>query len=120
MSSLAACIALAQPAFGQFAKDSRTITLNTGESIRLYDVSTPSATACECNRECILGRELQDFLNRTLATGGAVRVERYGIDHDGTVRGKVFVGNKDLSMILIENGFARPATSLGGGGHWCS
>jgi endonuclease YncB( thermonuclease family) len=111
-------LGLGQAAHARTPGDTRTIMLGSGEAIRLFDVLTPNAIACECNRECILGGEVEDFLRHTIATSGSIRVERYGIDRDGTVRGKVFVGNKDLSMLLIEHGLARPATSFGT--HWCS
>jgi endonuclease YncB( thermonuclease family) len=96
------------------------IVLSTGEQIRLFDIAMPAAAGCSCARECLLGREAVDFLQRTISRDGAtIRIERYGIDPDGVSRVKLFVDSRDLSTLLIDQGFARPATGSPAA-NWCA
>lgn len=119
---IAAFLGIAQPVIAASLSvfGASTFVLPTGERIRLFDIVTPATSGCSCVRECVLGREAEDFLQRMISRDGTtIRIERYGIDPDGTIRAKVFVDLRDLATLLIDRGFARLATSNRGAG-WCT
>jgi len=98
---------------------SRTFLLSTGERIRLFDIVTPDVEHCSCIRECLLGQEAIGFLQRLLSREDVtIRIERYGIDPDGATRVKMFIDSRDVSTLLINGGFARPAMLTRAMG-WC-
>jgi endonuclease YncB( thermonuclease family) len=48
-----------------------------------------------------------------------IRVQSFGFDADSVNRAKVFVNSRDLSMLMIQNGFARVAI-MGSAAQWCA
>jgi endonuclease YncB( thermonuclease family) len=94
--------------------DANTFLLSPGKKIRLFDIVTPSSARCGCIAECLLAQRAQTFLQTTLSRAAEeVRVNSFGADADGATRAKVFVNSRNLSMLMIQNGFARPAMGAG-------
>jgi endonuclease YncB( thermonuclease family) len=100
--------------------DAQTFLLSRGKKVRLFDIVTPRSVQCGCVAECLLGQRAIDFLQKTTSRAEAnIRVQSFGFDPDGATRAKVFVNSRDLSMLMIQNGFARLAIE-GGAVQWCS
>jgi endonuclease YncB( thermonuclease family) len=101
------------------ALDAQTLLLGPEKKVRLFDIVTPSSAQCGCAAECLLAQRARAFLQKTITQPDAtIRVQSFGFDADGVNRAKVFVNSRDLSMLMIQNGFARLATE-GGNIHWC-
>jgi endonuclease YncB( thermonuclease family) len=100
--------------------DTQTFLLNSGKKARLFNIVTPKATQCGCVAECVLAERARAFLQKTMSQADSnIRVQSFGFDADGVMRAKVFVNSRDLSMLLIQNGFAQLALA-GGTTHWCT
>jgi endonuclease YncB( thermonuclease family) len=101
------------------ALDAQTLLLGPEKKVRLFDIVTPSSAQCGCAAECLLAQRALAFLQKTLSQADAnIRVQSFGFDADGANRAKVFVNSRDLSMLMVQNGFARLAMG-GGNTHWC-
>jgi endonuclease YncB( thermonuclease family) len=99
--------------------DAQTFSLSPGKKVRLVDIVTPNSVQCGCVAECLLAQRARAFLRKTLSQAETnIRVQSFGFDADGTIRAKVFVNSRDLSMLLIQNGFAQLAIE-GGAFQWC-
>jgi len=99
--------------------DAQTFLLSPGEKIRLFDIVTPNSVQCSCVAECLLAQRARTFLQKTLVLGeDTIRVKLFGFDADGAIRAKVFVNSRDLSMLMIQNGFAQLAMAKGPV-QWC-
>jgi len=99
--------------------DAQTFLLSPGKKVRLFNIVTPNSVQCGCVTECLLAQRARVFLQKTLSQAEAnIRVESFGFDADGATRAKVFVNSRDLSMLMIQNGFARLAV-VGGTVQWC-
>jgi endonuclease YncB( thermonuclease family) len=100
--------------------DPQTLLLGEGKKIRLFDIVTPKSPQCGCVAECILAQRANDFLRKTISQADSdIRIKSFGFDPDGTMRAKVFVNSRDLSMLMIQNGFARLAIT-GSAVQWCA
>ena len=99
--------------------DAQTFLLSPGKKVRLFDIVTPKSVQCDCVAECLLAQRASDFLQKTMSRADAnIRIESFGFDADGAMRAKVFVNSRDLSMLMIQNGFAQLAIE-GGAFQWC-
>jgi endonuclease YncB( thermonuclease family) len=99
--------------------DAQTFLLSPGKKVRLFDIVTPKSVQCDCVAECLLAQRARVFLQKIMARAEAnIRVQSFGFDADGASRAKVFVNSRDLSMLLIQNGFAQLAIE-GGAVGWC-
>jgi endonuclease YncB( thermonuclease family) len=99
--------------------DAQTLSLTPGTKVRLFDIVTPRSAQCGCVAECLLAQRALAFLQKTLSQAETnVRVESFGYDADGAVRARVFVNSRDLSLLMIQNGFAQPAAA-GRDLSWC-
>ena len=99
--------------------DAQTFLLSPGKKVRLFDIVTPKSVQCGCVAECLLAQRARVFLQKTLSQAEAnIRVQSFGFDADGAIRAKVFVNSRDLSMLMIQNGFAQLAME-GGAIQWC-
>jgi endonuclease YncB( thermonuclease family) len=99
--------------------DAQTFLLSPGKKVRLVNIVTPNSVQCGCVAECLLAQRARVFLQKTLSQAEAnIRVQSFGFDGDGAIRAKVFVNSRDLSMLMIQNGFAQLAME-GGAIHWC-
>lgn len=98
--------------------DAQTLLLGPGKKVRLFDIVTPNSVRCSCAAECLLAQRARAFLQKTMSQADAtIRLQSFGFDADGTSRAKVFVNSRDLSMLMIQNGFAQ---MVGGATvHWC-
>jgi endonuclease YncB( thermonuclease family) len=99
--------------------DLQTFLLGPGKEVRLFDIVTPKSAQCGCVAECLLAQRARAFLQKTMSQAeGNIRVQSFGFDTDGAIRAKVFVNSRNLSMLMIQNGFAQIATQEGTV-HWC-
>jgi endonuclease YncB( thermonuclease family) len=99
--------------------DAQTFLLSPGKKVRLVDIVTPKSVQCGCVAECLLAQRARDFLQKTMSRAEAnIRIESFGFDADGAMRAKVFVNSRDLSMLMIQNGFAQLAIE-GVAIQWC-
>jgi endonuclease YncB( thermonuclease family) len=99
--------------------DPQTFLLSQEKKIRLFDIVTPKSVQCGCVAECLLAQRAIDFLQKTISRADSnIRIKSFGFDPDGAMRAKVFVNSRDLSMLMIQNGFARLAI-MGSGAQWC-
>ena len=99
--------------------DPQTLLLGQGKKVRLFDIATPKSVQCGCVAECFLAQRAIDFLQKTISQAEAdIRVQSFGFDTDGAIRAKVFVNSRNLSMLMIQNGFAQIAMREGAV-HWC-
>jgi endonuclease YncB( thermonuclease family) len=99
--------------------DAQTFLLGPGKKVRLFDIVTPSSAQCGCAAECLLAQRARAFLQKTISQADAtIRVQSFGFDANGVNRAKVFVNSRDLSMLMIQNGFAQLAMA-GSSAHWC-
>jgi endonuclease YncB( thermonuclease family) len=117
--ALAAAAFLTENAAAITVLDAQTFLLSPGKKVRLLDIVTPNSVQCGCVTECLLAQRARVFLQKTLSRAEAnIRVESFGFDADGAIRAKVFVNSRDLSMLMIQNGFAQLAIE-GGAIRWC-
>jgi endonuclease YncB( thermonuclease family) len=99
--------------------DAQTFLLSPGKKVRLFDIVTPNSAQCGCAAECLLAQRARAFLQKTISQADAsIRVQSFGFDANGVNRAKVFVNSRDLSMLMIQNGFAQLAMA-GSSAHWC-
>ena len=99
--------------------DAQTFLLSPGKKVRLFDIVTPNSVQCGCVGECLLAQRARAFLQKTMSQAEAdIRVQSFGFDVDGAIRAKVFVNSRDLSVLMIQNGFARLALRAGAS-QWC-
>jgi endonuclease YncB( thermonuclease family) len=99
--------------------DAQTFWLSPGKKVRLVDIVTPNSVQCGCVAECLLAQRARVFLQKTLSQAEAnIRVQSFGFDADGAIRAKVFVNSRDLSILMIQNGFAQFAIESGAF-QWC-
>jgi len=99
--------------------DAQTFLLSPGKKIRLFNIVTPKSVQCDCPAECLLAQRARAFLQKTISQAeGNIRVQSFGLDADGTSRAKVFVNSRDLSMLMVQNGFARLAIGQSNN-QWC-
>jgi endonuclease YncB( thermonuclease family) len=99
--------------------DAQTLLVSPGKKIRLFNIVTPKSVQCDCPAECLLAQRARAFLQKTLSQAeGNIRVQSFGLDADGTGRAKVFVNSRDLSILMIQNGFARLSVD-GDVAQWC-
>jgi len=99
--------------------DAQTFLLSPGKKIRLFNIVTPKSVQCDCPAECLLAQRARAFLQKTISQAeGNIRVQSFGLDADGTSRVKVFVNSRDLSILMIQNGFARLSVE-GDAAQWC-
>ena len=99
--------------------DAQTFLLSPGKKVRLFDIVTPNSVQCGCVAECLLAQRARAFLQTTMSQAEAdIRVQSFGFDVDGAIRAKVFVNSRDLSVLMIQNGFARLALRAGAS-QWC-
>jgi len=99
--------------------DAQTFLLSPGKKVRLFDIVTPNSVQCGCVAECLLAQRARAFLQTTMSQAEAdIRVQSFGFDVDGAIRAKVFVNSRDLSVLMIQNGFARLAMGAGAI-QWC-
>jgi endonuclease YncB( thermonuclease family) len=100
--------------------DPQTLLLSQGKKVRLFDIVTPKSLQCGCVAECLLAQRATDFLRKTISRSDSdIRIKSFGFDPDGAMRAKVFVNSRDLSMLMIQNGFARLAI-MGSPVQWCT
>jgi endonuclease YncB( thermonuclease family) len=100
--------------------DAQTFVLSQGKKVRLFDIVTPKSVKCACVAECFLAKRASDFLQKTMSQADAnIRIQSFGVDPDGAMRAKVFVNSRDLSMLMIQNGFARMAI-MSSTVQWCA
>jgi endonuclease YncB( thermonuclease family) len=100
--------------------DPQTLLLGQGKKVRLFDIATPKSVQCGCVAECFLAQRAIDFLQKTISQADSdIRIKSFGFDPDGAMRAKVFVNSRDLSMLMIQNGFARVAI-MGSAAQWCT
>ncbi len=100
--------------------DPQTLLLGQERKVRLFDIATPRIVHCSCVAECLLAQRAVDFLQKTISRADSdIRIKSFGFDPDGAMRAKVFVNSRDLSMLLIQNGFARMAI-MGSAVQWCA
>jgi endonuclease YncB( thermonuclease family) len=99
--------------------DAQTFLLSPGKKVRLFDIVTPKSVQCGCVAECLLAQRARVFLQKMMSQAEAdIRVQSFGFDTDGAIRAKVFVNSRNLSMLMIRNGFAQIAMQ-DGAVHWC-
>jgi endonuclease YncB( thermonuclease family) len=99
--------------------DLQTFLLSPGKKVRLFDIVTPKSAQCGCPAECLLAQRARAFLQKTMSQAEAgIRVQSFGFDPDGAIRAKVFVNSRNLSTLMIQNGFAQIAMQEGAV-HWC-
>jgi len=115
----AAFLTLPQNARALTVLDAQTFVLSPGKKVRLFDIVTPNSVQCACVAECLLAQRARTFLQKTISQAETnIRVQSYGFDADGTMRAKVFVNSRSLSMLMIQNGFAQLAIQ-GAAIQWC-
>ena len=79
-------------------------------SIRVLGVDTPEKSwRAECETEAARGQEATDFTTMLLNNADTVQVEIVKWDKfGGRVLGDLWINDKSLTAMLIENGYARP------------
>src|SRR5580658_1396886 len=93
--------------------DAQTFLLSSGKKVRLFDIVTPNSVLCGCIAECLLAQRARAFLQKTMSQAEPnIHVQSFGFDVDGAIRAKVFVNSRDLSLLMIQNGFARLAMGV--------
>ena len=98
--------------------DGDTIELR-GQSVRLVGFDTPETWKPRCDYERALGEQATNRLVELVGAGRGVDVVMLpGRDRYNRGLGRLFIGNVDVSQILISEGFAR---SYEGGRRkgWC-
>ncbi len=87
--------------------DGDTITLTTGERVRLLQIDTPELSSSEC-----YGHEARNVLIGLLSGSGAVTLKADpkmdAIDRYGRLLRYVFVGKTNINLKMVEVGAAAP------------
>lgn len=98
------------------AIDGDTLTLSTGEVIRIQNIDAPEIHPCHCPHECALGTEAQRWLHSLTING--VALTRTGRDRYRRTLALVRTADgADIGHELIARGLARPWT--GRRQPWC-
>lgn len=90
---------------GLLAVDGDSV-LFRGERIRIMGVDSPEIH-CQCESECRAAWAAKRFTQNTL-DGGAVTIERQGLDKYRRTLARVYVNGQDLAAIIIAAGHGRP------------
>ncbi len=87
--------------------DGDTITLTTGEKVRLLQIDTPELSSSEC-----FGHEARNVLIGLLSGSGAVTLKADpkmdDVDRYGRLLRYVFVGKTNINLKMVELGAAAP------------
>ena len=87
--------------------DGDTITLTTGEKVRLLQIDTPELSSSEC-----FGHEARNVLIGLLSGSGAVTLKADpkmdDVDRYGRLLRYVFVGKTNINLKMVEIGAAAP------------
>jgi micrococcal nuclease len=92
---------------GWLAIDGDTVIAPGGERIRVLGVDTPELHPCRCEFECRLGQRAKRRTQKLLDTG-PVTVAPFRPDRYGRMLARILIDGRDISLILIEEGLARP------------
>ena len=99
--------------------DGDTITLSTGERVRLLQIDTPELVPAEC-----FGQEARTALISLLATSGELSLRTDPkldkVDRYGRLLRYVFIGNTNVNLRLVELGAAAPYFYKGDRGQYSS
>ena len=109
-SLVVAVVAIAVPVFSAerwYAIDGDTIVAPDKTKVRVLGVDTPELHPCRCEYECRLGNLAKRRTQRALDEG-PVLISPFRPDRYGRMLARVFIGGRDLSLILIEEGLGRP------------
>jgi endonuclease YncB( thermonuclease family) len=83
--------------------DGDTITLSTGEKVRLLQIDTPELSPAEC-----YGQEARSALVKVLNTPGQTDPKLDKVDRYGRLLRYVFIGKTNINLKLVEIGAAAP------------
>ena len=99
--------------------DGDTITLSTGERVRLLQIDTPELVPAEC-----FGQEARTALISLLATSGELSLRTDPkldkVDRYGRLLRYVFIGKTNVNLRLVELGAAAPYFYKGDRGQYSS
>ena len=99
--------------------DGDTITLSTGEKVRLLQIDTPELSPAEC-----FGDEARSVLVSLIGTAGQISLKvdpkLDKVDRYGRLLRYVFVGNTNINLKLVELGAAAPYFYRGEKGQYSS
>lgn len=92
----------------------------TNPKIRLLGIDTPESWRPKCDNEKLLGLKAKEFVKKTIAdVGNIVTLGKIDKDKYGRILTTVYVGNKDLSELLIKNGLGIPYFGDAKTNMWC-
>jgi len=89
-----------------FIYDGDTLTLKSGEKVRLVQIDTPELSPAEC-----YGIQARDLLRKMVGTS-TIRLRKEPVSANKDRRGRllryVFVGSKNVNLELVRQGAAAP------------
>jgi len=103
--------------------DGDTLSLRTGEKIRIVNLDTPETWKPHCDHELDIGMQAADRL-RDLLAKGEILIERTGRDRYGRTLAWVSVDGINVADVLIKEGLGLvyrkgSADKLARIRHWC-
>ncbi|UWQ77428.1 thermonuclease family protein [Leisingera sp. M658] len=98
--------------------DGDTIEVD-GQSYRLVGYDTPETYFAQCDFELALGTAATERLENLIAGGPLIELKKMpGLDRYNRKLGRLFVGRRNVSEILISENLARPYSG-GRRAGWC-
>jgi micrococcal nuclease len=100
--------------------DGDTIRSPAGVSYRLMGYDTPETFQAKCPAELEAGLKAKERLKELIASGETKLIESGKIDRYGRSLARLEVNGRDVAVILVSEGLARPYNGKGKREGWCA